>query len=293
MPRLEKFTLYLQLDCGLSPKTVQAYTADLRPFLEIYGGRLAQVSRKDIENHLADLSTKGVGNRSLARKLSAFRLFFRFALSERLVPVNPTDELRAAAPQRALPQTLSIEHVEALLAMPSRQGATTDSIMLRMLYAAGLRVSELVSLTADEVDTQAGLVRIQGKGEKVRLVPIDPGTCALIAHYIKDVRPALRAKARDSARAGTLFLSTHGHGFTRQGFWKLLKKYALLAGISPNVSPHVIRHAFATHLLERGMNLRSLQMLLGHSDISTTEIYSHVSTSHLHEALQKHHPRNK
>ncbi len=292
-PKLEKFTLYLKLDCGLSPKTVEAYSADLRPFLESYGKRLAQVVRLDIENHLATLLAKGVGNRSLARKLSAIRLFFRLALHEKWLTCDPTEEIRAAAPQRKLPQTLSAEHVEALLAAPSQSGTTTDAIMLRLLYAAGLRVTELVSLTADQVDTQAGLLRIQGKGEKVRIVPIDPGTAALIAHYIKEVRPALRARARDDRKAGTLFLSTLGMGFTRQGFWKLLKKYALRAGIPASVSPHVLRHAFATHLLERGMNLRSLQMLLGHSDISTTEIYSHVSTKHLHEALRKHHPRNK
>ena len=290
---MEKFTLYLRLDCGLSPKTVQAYTADLKPLLAIWGNRLATISRGDIENHLATLSAQGVGNRSLARKLSAFRLFFRHALAEGLVTLDPTNEIRAAAPQRALPQTLSVEHVDALLATPSRSGATTDALMLRVLYAAGLRVSELVSLAPDQVDTQAGLLRIQGKGEKTRIVPIDQGTAASIAHYIKEVRPALRAKARFDAKASTLFLSTQGHGFTRQGFWKLLKKYALQAGIASTVSPHVLRHAFATHLLERGMNLRSLQMLLGHSDISTTEIYSHVSTRHLHEALRKHHPRNK
>lgn len=300
---LEKFALFLKLDRGLSPKTVEAYCSDVRPFLaHITGGDLAsaneanalmRLTTQDVQNHLGNLTAQGTGHRSLARKLSALRLFFKFAVTEKWCEQDLTAQLKAPPPRHPLPQTLAPDEVEKLLQAPITEGATTEAVMIRVLYAAGLRVSELVSLEPDQLDPTAGILRIQGKGDKTRIVPVDAETVSLIARYIAGVRPALREKARDANRARALFLSKQGQGFTRQGFWKLIKKYALLAGLSPaNVSPHVLRHAFATHLLERGMSLRSLQLLLGHSDISTTEIYSHVSTSHLHEALKQHHPRN-
>lgn len=290
---LERFTLYLKLDRGLAAKTIEAYATDLKPFLAEKKGSIAQVDRRDIETHLAALMDEGIGNRSLARKLSALRAFFKFAVSEGWLEANPTDEIQASSPKRNLPKTLGTEEVERLLDAPLADEALGDAIMIRVLYASGLRVSELVGLKPENADLQAGILRIQGKGDKVRIVPIDANTAALITRYLNELRPMLAAKARMPARAETLFLSKQGHGFTRQGFWKLLKKYARKSGIESDVSPHVLRHAFATHLLERGMSLRSLQMLLGHSDIATTEIYSHVSSKHLHETLRNHHPRAK
>lgn len=282
---LEKFALYLKLDCGLSAKTVEAYTSDLKGFLEKHSAKTA--SRGDIQNYLNALSAK-LENRSLARKLSALRLFFKFATAQNWRSTDPTLEIESPRIRRALPQTLSPEEVEALLDAPESEA---DKIMLRVLYASGLRVSELISLLPENLDAQSGLLRVTGKGSKTRIVPIDSLTLAMIEKYLAEIRPALKTRSKSDNKSQAVFLSQQGHAFTRQGFWKLIKKYARKAAITQNVSPHVLRHAFATHLLERGMNLRSLQMLLGHSDISTTEIYSHVSTAHLHEALRKHHPK--
>lgn len=293
MPQLEKFAAYLKLDCGLGPKTVEAYVSDARQFLEALTPASAlKANPQQIQAYLESLSNHGIGQRSLARKLSALRMFFKLATAQGWAHSDPTEQVHAAVPTRKLPKTLAPEQIEALLAEPYKKEAVTDAVMLRVLYAAGLRVSELVSLTADQLDLAGGILRIQGKGEKVRIVPIDLETVAQITYYAAHIRPRLVEKARVQAKAQAFFLSSQGHGFTRQGFWKLLKKYAVMAGITQDVSPHVLRHAFATHLFERGMNLRSLQMLLGHSDISTTEIYSHVSKAHLHEALRRHHPKS-
>lgn len=291
---LDKFGLYLKLDCGLSAKTIEAYVSDIKDFVIENHTSLERLKPIDIQNFLGALAQNGISARSLARKLSALRMFFKFAVSEGLCESDPTLEVRSAPAGKSLPRTLAPEEVDALLEAPLRHGGPTEAIMIRLLYAAGLRVTELISLNPDQVDLAAGVVRVHGKGDKTRIVPIDASTASLIVQYIENARPSLWEKARDKNKARTLFLSTHGQSFTRQGFWKLIKKYALLAGIDPaSVSPHVLRHAFATHLLERGMNLRSLQMLLGHADISTTEIYSHLSTSHLHEMMQKHHPRGE
>lgn len=289
-PTLEKFALYLKLDCGLSPKTVEAYTCDVKGFLEKNDPKTA--TRGAIQDHL-NLLSRSVGGRSLARKLSALRLFFKFAAAQGWCALDPTTDIETPKTKRPLPQTLSMDDVEKVLAAPVESGSFGDAVMLRVLYASGLRVTELVSLLPECVDAQAGLLRVTGKGEKTRIVPVDAETLSLVSRYLVETRPALKARARSDQKSQALFLSQQGHAFTRQGFWKLLKKYALKAGIAQNVSPHVLRHAFATHLLERGMNLRSLQLLLGHSDISTTEIYSHVSTSHLHEALKNHHPKGR
>lgn len=284
---LEKFALYLKLDCGLSPRTVEAYTSDLSPFLKTHS--VAKSTRAMIQDYLHKLS-QTLEARSLARKLSALRLFFKFAMAQNWRDTDPTAEIETPSGTRKLPKTLSLDDVEALLSAPQ---APADAIMLRFLYATGLRVSELTGLRIENIDLQTGIVRVTGKGEKTRIVPVDAHTTSLLTQYLAEIRPVLAKKSKRATTERAFFLSRQGRGYTRQGFWKLVKKYALAAGIAANVSPHVLRHAFATHLLERGMNLRSLQMVLGHADISTTEIYSHVSTSHLHEALKKHHPRSR
>jgi integrase/recombinase XerD len=279
--RLDKFILHLKLDRGLSPATVEAYAADVRVFLEGLTGPLASVGRAELLKHFERLDARGVGARSRARKLSALKRFFAFAVAEGWCGSDPAAELEGSAPARRLPETLSKDEIERLITAAAADGGA-DAIMLRLLYATGLRVSELVSLRIDQVDTHAGLLRVTGKGDKVRIVPIDPETCRQLQTYLKS------AERRDA-----LFHSGRGRPFTRQGFWKAVRKHAMSAGLGSRVTPHVLRHAFATHLLEGGMNLRSLQLLLGHSDISTTEIYSHVSTAHLTETLRKHHPKAK
>ena len=215
--------------------------------------------------------------------------FSQVALAETWCISNPTCELHAATPERTLPKTLAPSQIESAFnrAIARRQSHSRPHAApsLRDRLARFRAVAH-----AEQVDSQAGIVRVQGKGEKTRIVPVDAETAARSA--LLRLAANLAAKGKNAAKTRALFLSTHGHAYTRQGFWKLLKKYALRAGLPADISPHVLRHAFATHLLGQGMNLRSLQMLLGHSDISTTEIYSHVSTTHLHEAVRRH-PRSK
>ncbi len=290
---LDQFALHLKLDLGLSPKSVEAYVSDLRQFLVKHQDQTEtetvapnSVSRGDIQKHLDGLKRAGTVNRTLARKISALKRFFRFCAAEGLTGCDPTEKLETPKIGRALPKTLSLGEVETLLTSPETEN---DRTMIRTLYATGLRVSELITLPPEGVDLEAGLVRVQGKGGKVRIAPIDLQTARMLQEYLASVRPRLLK----TSSTRTLFLSSHGRPFTRQGFWKMIRRTALKAGITSKVSPHVLRHAFATHLLERGMNLRSLQMVLGHSDISTTEIYSHVTTTHLHETVKKYHPRSK
>jgi integrase/recombinase XerD len=286
-PPHEEFSLYLKHHCGLCANTVKSYTSDIAPWIS-KAGSLSSATRESITLWLDSLTLTA---RSRARKISALRLFFKFATAKGWCNADPTSEMETPRIGRSLPKTLSLNEVEKLLEAPP--AGSGDSIMLRVLYASGLRVSELVTLPAEAIDTQSGILRVQGKGDKVRIVPIDAGTAAEVTRYLREIRPGLREKHRGKAEREALFLSRHGRPFTRQGFWKLVKKYAFKAGIPSDVSPHILRHAFATHLMEHGMNLRSLQMLLGHSDISTTEIYSHVSTSHLHDTVNRFHPRRK
>jgi len=287
--RLEKFALYLRIDRGLSLKTVEAYVSDVKPCLFHLEKPLQNVTELDLQELLKSLTKTGnLGNRSLARKLSALRLFFQFAVTEGWCLKDPTLEMRSPKIAASLPTTLSHAEVEALLEAPIQNNCPTDALMLRVLYAAGLRVSELVTLKPESIASNAGVLRVQGKGDKIRVVPIDPNTHALLLHYLSSIRP----HQKEGSDTRPLFLSRLGRGFTRQAVWKMIKKYVLKTGLNPSVSPHVLRHAFATHLLERGMSLRSLQMLLGHSDIATTEIYSHVSNTHLHDALRQFHPRS-
>ncbi len=317
---LNQFLNYLQLDRGLAFNTVNAYVLDTKLFLKAQSIcsrsahntrqqdmqmrqtempiQLSSIHETHIEDYFNTLIKKGVSYRSLARKLSSLKLFFDFAVQEKFCTQNPAEKMESPKISKSLPNTLSLEEVESLLnatdaiKQPTHaltHALLTHALMIRFLYATGLRVSELVNLKIEDIDLQAGLIRIQGKGEKIRIVPIDVETFKRVHEYISTVRPHLLNGKTHSC----LFISGWGGPFTRQGFWCLIKRYAIKAGIQSAISPHVLRHAFATHLLERGMNLRSLQMLLGHSDIATTEIYSHVSKSHLQEVLQRYHPRNQ
>jgi integrase/recombinase XerD len=285
---LEKFAAYLKLDRGLSPRTAEAYVADVAPFLNGGSSRLRSCSAEEVRRFLDSRSRAGIGARSLARQISALRICFRYAIAEGLRRDDPMAEIESPRVTAPLPRTLSADEVEAFLNAPIDAGALADAIMLRLLYATGLRASELVGLRADHADLESGVLRVQGKGRKIRIVPIDHGTVALLKRYVSEIRPGRRPAPR-----APLFVSPRGTGYTRQGFWKIVRKYARAAKLSSDVSPHVLRHAFATHLLERGMSLRSLQCLLGHSDISTTQIYSHVTSEHLRDTLKKHHPRGR
>ena len=292
---VQQFLDHLKVERELSPATVAAYGQDLAAFLRFLAKRGAQirdvadVQPREIVDHLVALTNAKLSARSQARALVALRQFFRFLKAERICAIDPTEDIDLPRFGRKLPQFLSLDEVERLLAAPDRrtERGVRDTAMLETLYATGLRVSELVRLRLGDVNFDAGYVVAFGKGRKERLVPIGEVAVASIRTYLETARAAfIRGRATD-----TLFLSPRGRAMTRQGFWKLIGRYAVAAGIRKKISPHKLRHSFATHLLEHGADLRAVQAMLGHADIGTTEIYTHLSRSHLRSVYDKTHPR--
>lgn len=285
---IDAFLTHLKIERGASLNTLAAYAADLgklREFFEAHGlDDPARAGALDVVRFTQDLHDKGLAPRTQARTLSAVRTFFRFLFEERRVKEDPTTTVSAPRLPRPLPKVLSTEEVDRLLAAPQEgRDALRDRAMLEVLYASGLRVSELISLREEDLHLDAGYLKVMGKGKKARLVPL--GEAAQLA-----VRAYLATRPRH-LRGGALFVTSRGGPFTRQGFWKLLDRYSLVAGISRKISPHVLRHSFATHLLARGADLRSVQAMLGHADISTTEIYTHLDDARLRQVVDQHHPR--
>jgi integrase/recombinase XerD len=290
---LEQFVEHLVVERGLAPLTLEAYASDLaglRAFLPALGReRWDQVTLPDLQSFLDHLEQQGVGPRSRARKLSAVRQFYRFLLREGLAANNPLEWLDSPKLPKGLPKVLGLEEVDRLLAAPDPATplGQRDDAMLELLYATGLRVSELVGLTVPQLDLRRGVVRVQGKGSKERLVPMVFRAVEKVQLYLQHIRPVL-LKGQKTQR---VFLNRSGRGLSRQGFWKILKGYSRQAELPPHLSPHTLRHSFATHLLWRGADLRALQLLLGHADISTTQIYTHLHTARLQEIHQQAHPR--
>lgn len=295
MDRLvDRYLRHLVVERHLSEHTLEGYSRDLARFVELAAaaGRddPAAITTADITDHLLGLMTAGNKVRSRARAMAAIRGFFKYLLAEQIIEADPASPIRTPKLGRKLPEVLSIAEVDRLLAAPGDRGTPRqlrDSAMLATLYATGLRVSELVKLLRREVNLNAGYVRTIGKGRKERLVPLSAVATGAIEAYLERGRPALVKREREPA----LFLTGRGKPMTRQWFWSLIRRYARAAGITTAVSPHVLRHSFATHLLERGADLRAVQAMLGHSDISTTEIYTHVSRARLIELHRQHHPR--
>lgn len=288
---VDAYLNYARVERGLAPATIEAYAHDLARFGVFYEGlgRTAQEPRaEDVTAFLMDLASRGIGSRSQARMLSALRGLFRFAQREHLVDDNPTAKVELPKISKKLPSVLTNEEIEALLAAPDQETAQglRDAAMIYTLYACGLRVSELCSIGVESVNLKAGYLIVTGKGEKTRVVPIGEVAYELIERYLYEVRPA-----HSTLSTGVLFLTNRRKPMTRQGFWKLLRKYAVQAGITARLTPHVLRHSFATHLLEGGANLRVVQAMLGHSDIATTQIYTHVGRKHLTQMHRLHHPR--
>ena len=287
---IERFLDHLWVEFGLSENTITAYGADIKTvkaFLQARDTALLDASDADLLSYMGENVTRSP--RTVARRLSSLRRFFRYLLREGLVAKDPTVRLSAPRIGRKLPRALSESDVEALLAAPTT--ATTlglrDRTMLEVLYATGLRVSELVSVTLIQVNLRQGVVRVIGKGSKERLVPFGEVAQIWVERYLKDARPRLvYGRATDA-----MFPTSRGAAMTRQTFWYAIKKYARVAEISSQLSPHTLRHAFATHLLNHGADLRVVQMLLGHSDISTTQIYTHVARERLKDLHGAHHPR--
>jgi integrase/recombinase XerD len=287
---IERFIDALAMEAGLSRNTLDAYRSDLESLAVSLGRRaLASAERGDLEAHLARLMSGGRSARSRARAVSSLRRFYRYLVREGVRDADPTALLESPKIGRPLPKSLSEADVEQLIAAPDVATARglRDRAMLETLYATGLRVSELVGLTLSEINLDAGIVRVTGKGSKERLVPMGDEAIVWVARFLREARPVLTDKHRSDA----LFPTERGQAMTRQAFWHMLRRHARTAGIAAQLSPHVLRHAFATHLLNHGADLRVVQMLLGHSDLSTTQIYTHVARERLKELHARHHPR--
>jgi integrase/recombinase XerD len=288
---LPDYLAALLVERGLAEHTLAAYRSDLRRFgiwLAREGTRARQCERADLRRYLSALRGQGLSARSAARALAALRGLFRYLLERGETKQDPTLELETPKLMRALPHFLSAAEIEALLAAPDTTTVlgVRDRAMIETMYASGVRVSELVSLKASHLHLDPGFVRVWGKGSKERIIPVGSEAREWLARYLEEVRPKL-----DTRRAEALFLSIRGEGMTRQRFWLMIKEYGRKAGITTHLSPHVLRHSFATHLLEHGADLRAVQAMLGHADISTTEIYTHITRERLRQLYDAKHPR--
>jgi integrase/recombinase XerD len=289
---LDIFIDQLWLEDGLSRNTLESYRRDLSQFsqwLERHAGKsLDQVEQADLEQYLAYRFPQ-VKPKSISRLIASLRRYYRYLLRENLIRTDPTLQLASPKLPRSLPKSLSESDVVGLLEAPNVSEALgmRDRAMLETLYATGLRVSELVTLKVSEVSLDMGVVRVMGKGSKERLVPLGEEAVDWIRKYLEAARPHIL----EQRLCESLFVTQRGEGMTRQAFWYLIKRYAQMAGMHKPISPHVLRHAFATHLLNHGADLRVVQMLLGHADISTTQIYTHVARERLKQLHAVHHPR--
>jgi integrase/recombinase XerD len=285
------YLAHLALERNLSPRTIDSYGRDLRQFggwLDDRSVSLAELDRAAIRSYLGDRRDHGLSARSSARALSSLRSFFRFLVGRGSVEEDPTVDVQSPSLWKTVPHALTPDEIDALLYAPDIDTplGLRDRAMLETLYATGLRVSELVGLTVDRVRLDPGFVRVVGKGRKERLVPLGASSIGWIDQYLGTARPEL-----DRHRAPELFLNHRGGRLTRQGFWKILRKHGLRAGIRSQLSPHVVRHSFATHLVENGADLRAVQMMLGHASLTTTEIYTHVARERLRRLYDEKHPR--
>ncbi len=291
-PAAAAFLAYARVEKGLSPNSLQSYSFDLKNFQEFCQRRnlSGMPGPADLREYLDSLHARGLSSRTVTRHLTTLRNLFRFLLSEGRIGEDPTALLNAPKQWQSLPKYLTSQQVEDLLNAPGtdRPNSRRDRAMIELLYACGLRVSELCSLRLTGLNLELGFLRVTGKGEKQRVVPVGGKAQEALREYLSDARPAL-LKARSSPY---LFVTARGGPITRQGFWKLLNGYGRKAGIFRNLTPHVVRHSFATHLLEGGADLRSVQTMLGHADIATTQIYTHVVRERLKGVVQRHHPRN-
>ena len=289
---LDLFLSYLSVERGLSDNTLEAYGRDLQEishyFRELGISGFDEVNRDHIVGYLARLG-ESISDRSKARKVAALRSLFKFLEKSGKTPGNPAARVRFPRFATGLPKVLSGEEVNALLDGPdlTTSRGKRDKAILEVFYATGLRVSELTELALQQIHLDAGYIVVRGKGDKERLVPIGEWANEALSEYLRDARPVLLKRGS----ANQVFLNHRGGKLTRQGVWTIIKAYALRAGIRRNLTPHMLRHSFATHLLENGADLRSLQAMLGHSNISTTQIYTHVARVRLKEIHRKHHPR--
>jgi integrase/recombinase XerD len=285
---VDEFLDFCRVEKGLSANSIGAYSADLKRFID-FSGEGPPPATDVIRNYIDHLYREGLANRSIARHLTTLRNFYGFLLREGAIERDPTEHLKAPRQWQTIPKYLNSGEIDRLLDAPdpSKPTGLRDRAMLQLLYATGLRVSELCRVATADLNLQMGVLRTMGKGKKQRLIPVGGEAIQAVEGYLERGRPVL-LKGRASR---DLFITARGGRLTRQAFWKLVGGYGKSVGIFRNLSPHVLRHSFATHLLERGADLRSVQIMLGHADISTTQIYTHVMRSRLRDTIREHHPR--
>jgi len=298
---ISSFLNYLTVEKGFSENTLDAYQNDLNQLASYAGeeaarqGRISSWSnfnRQAMLGYMLNLKERNYAATTIARKVAATRSFFGFLKSEGIIKTDPTENMSSPSVGKSLPKPISISQVRQLLEQPAKLNtleAKRDKAMLELLYASGMRVSELVSLNPGDVNTREGFVRCFGKGHKERIVPIYEQAARLVKEYVEETRPKLARKKNEVA----LFLNPRGDRLTRQGFWQKLKEYAKSAGLDSRISPHTLRHSFATHMLSGGADLRAVQELLGHANISTTQVYTHLTSEHVRRTYEKAHPRAK
>jgi integrase/recombinase XerD len=294
---IDAYLDHLRVERRLADHTLESYARDLRALARSAAAAerpLTSLDRPTLEAFIREQRLSGLSPRSVARSVAALRGFYRFLVLNRSIAQNPTDDLRPPRAWPALPTFLTLEEVDTLIAQPdvSKPLGLRDRAMIEVLYATGMRVSELVSLRTADLHLEAHYVTCIGKGNKERVIPIGDQASSWLRRYHRDARPTLAKSGRASARtAGRVFVNGRGGPLSRIGFWKILKAYGRRAGLPSSLSPHVLLHSFATHLLERGADLRAIQMMLGHSDLSTTQIYTHVLESRLRSVYERFHPR--
>ena len=291
--QVDRFLEMAAVERGLAANTLEAYSRDLNRLADFLSRRGVEAwgnaTRSHLRAYIADIQGRGLSERSVVRLLGSMRRFFRFLLKEEVLSADPVPDFSSRGSTGRLPKTLGAEDMRALLEQPdeAKPLGARDRAMLELLYGSGLRVSELVSLTLQQVNLEANYLTVRGKGAKVRLVPFGRWARDRLERYLREVRPRFLTHGYSDY----LFLTRSGKPLTRQGFWKLLRGYALRAGLQHRVTPHTLRHSFATHLLEGGADLRAVQSMLGHSDIATTQIYTHVSRSRVKQVHRRFHPR--
>lgn len=289
----DEYLKFIQLEKGLSSNTIGAYRRDLDKYVTYLNehkiDHIDFVDRQTIQQCLGYLHDQGASSKSLARFISTVRSFHQFALREKYAAKDPTVLIETPKYDRRLPDVLEVDEIVALLETPdiSKNNGYRDRTMLELLYATGMRVSELIQLEVENVNLIMGFVRVFGKGNKERIVPLGDTVIDFLTKYIETVRPQLLKKTKTDA----LFLNLHGKPLSRQGIWKMIKQTGIKANINKTLTPHTLRHSFATHLLENGADLRAVQEMLGHSDISTTQLYTHVSKSQIRKMYNAFHPR--
>ena len=287
---IETFLDYLTVELGLSVNTRESYGRDLRLFATWTKKSLSEITRDDIVQYLQVLKAENYAATSSARKLAALKSFFRFMVTEGYIKDDPSEVVEAGSRGMLLPKVLSLDEVKRLFAQPnlSQNEGFRDRTMLEVMYATGMRVTELLSLTVSSVNLQTHYVIAYGKGSKERLIPLGKYAVSYLEEYINRVRPHFLKAGRE---CDLLFLTVRGTGMTRQRFWQIIETYGQQAGINKSLTPHILRHSFATHMLDNGADLRTVQELLGHADISTTQIYTHLTNNRLKAVYDKAHPR--